>query len=151
MRLLKDRGFVHPVPSEITPARLYHERRAWLQRLAAGGAGAALALWGGRAALAQAAPTARPNKLAPLPGAKSGVAGALTMEKLTSYEHVTGYNNFYEFGTEKSEPAANAGRLKTRPWTVAIEGAVNKPGTWDLDALLKLAPMEERIYRLALR
>ena len=70
------------------------------------------------------------------------------MEKLTSYAHVTGYNNFYEFGTDKSDPAANAGTLKPRPWTVSIEGEVKKPGTWDLDALLKLAPMEERIYRL---
>jgi sulfoxide reductase catalytic subunit YedY len=58
----------------------------------------------------------------------SGVAGAVTMEKLTSYEHATTYNNFYEFGTDKSDPAANAGTLKPRPWTVAIEGEVKKPG-----------------------
>ena len=67
---------------------------------------------------------------------------------LTPYAHVAGYNNFYEFGTDKSEPAANAGSLKTRPWTVQVEGEVRKPGTFDIDALLKLAPMEERIYRL---
>lgn len=138
-----DRGFRHAPASEITPASTYLNRRAWLQGLAIGGTG--LAAWAGREALAQ---TTRPGKLAPLPATRSAVAGALTVDKPTTYLHVTGYNNYYEFGTEKSDPAANAGRLKTRPWTVAIEGEVAKPGTWDLDALLKLAPMEERIYRL---
>jgi methionine sulfoxide reductase catalytic subunit len=76
------------------------------------------------------------------------VAGATTMEKATSYEDATSYNNFYEFGTDKSDPVANAGKLKPRPWTVEVEGLVNKPGRFDIDALLKLAPMEERIYRL---
>ena len=70
------------------------------------------------------------------------------MDKLTPYADATSYNNFYEFGTDKSDPARNAGTLKPRPWTVAVEGEVKKPGSFDLDALLKLAPMEERIYRL---
>jgi sulfoxide reductase catalytic subunit YedY len=70
------------------------------------------------------------------------------MEKPTAYEHITTYNNFYEFGTDKDDPARHAGRLKTRPWTVAVEGEVGKPRVWDLDDLLRLAPMEERIYRL---
>jgi len=68
-------------------------------------------------------------------------------DKLTSYKDVTTYNNFYEFGTDKADPARNAHTLKTRPWTVSVEGLVNKPKVWDIDALLKLAPMEERIYR----
>ncbi len=137
--------FDHAVPSDITPRSVYLQRRQWMQQAAASGAGLALALWADRPALAQAP---RPGKRAPLPAARSPVAGAVTMEKLTDFSHVTGYNNFYEFGTEKSDPAANAGALKTRPWTVSIEGEVKKPGVWDIDSLLKLAPMEDRIYRL---
>jgi sulfoxide reductase catalytic subunit YedY len=146
MKYLPDRGFEHPVPSEITPRAAWLNRRAWLQALAAGGGG--LAAWAARDATAAAAAVARPGKLAALPAVRSSVPGALTSETLTTYAHVTGYNNFYEFGTDKSEPAANAGSLKTRPWTVQVEGEVRKPGTFDIDALLKLAPMEERIYRL---
>jgi len=142
MHFLKDRVYAHPIGSEITPQPVYTQRRRLVQGLAAG---AALAALPGFDAQAQAA---RPGKLAPLPGARSAVAGATTVERPTPYTDLTGYNNYYEFGTDKSDPARNAGRLKTRPWTVAIEGEVKKPGTWDLDALLKLAPMEERIYRL---
>ncbi|MCW5665793.1 MAG: protein-methionine-sulfoxide reductase catalytic subunit MsrP [Piscinibacter sp.] len=144
MHFHPDRGFAHPVASEITPRAVYEERRALLKRIALGAAGSALAGWAARDALAQA----RPGRLAPLPGARSGVAGALTMEKPTAYDDVTGYNNFYEFGTDKSDPARYAGTLKPRPWTVAVEGAVAKPKVYDLDELLKLAPMEERLYRL---
>jgi methionine sulfoxide reductase catalytic subunit len=136
MHYLQDRGFVHPLSSEITPRAAYLSRR---QLLAA--AGAALALPAG-------AQTTRPGKLAALPGAKSAVAGALTMDKLTPYGDVSTYNNFYEFGTDKADPARNAGSLKLKPWTVAVEGEVKKPGNYDLDSLLKLAPLEERIYRL---
>jgi sulfoxide reductase catalytic subunit YedY len=145
MQYLKDRGFVHPHASDITPRGVYEQRRAWLRHMAAGAAGAVLAGWAGRDALAQ---VQRAGKLAPLPGARSAVPGALTMEKLTAYGDVTTYNNFYEFGTDKSDPARSAGSLKTRPWTVAVEGEVKKPKVFDLDELLKLAPMEERIYRL---
>lgn len=69
-------------------------------------------------------------------------------EELTPYKDVTTYNNFYELGTGKSDPAKNAGSMKTSPWTLSIEGAVNKPRTFSVDDLLKLAPLEERIYRL---
>ena len=145
MQYLKDRGFVHPVPSEITPRAVHASRRTLVRGLAAGAALAALP-----PAFGQGAPaaTARPGKLAPLPAARSAVAGATTLEKPTPYADVTGYNNFYEFGTDKESPARRAGAMKTRPWTVLIDGAVKKPGRYDLDALLKLAPMEERIYRL---
>ena len=61
---------------------------------------------------------------------------------------MTSYNNFYEFGTDKSEPAIRSGSLKTRPWTLTVEGLVKKPLNFDMDDLLKLAPIEERIYRL---
>ena len=145
MHFLKDRGFAHAHASEITPAAMYERRRDMLKLLATGAAGATLAAWAGRDALAQAA---RPNQLAPLPGARSAVAGGVTMEKLTPYADVTGYNNYYEFGTDKADPAQNAHTLKTKPWTVAIEGEVKKPKVFDLDDLLKLSPMEERIYRL---
>ena len=134
-------GFVHPRSSEITSRSAYLQRRQWLAGLAAAGVA-----WASRDAWAQGA--SRPGKLAPLPGKASTVAGANTMEKATSYEDATSYNNFYEFGTDKSDPVANAGKLKPRPWTVEVEGLVNKPGRFDIDALLKLAPMEERIYRL---
>jgi len=141
-------GHVHPIASEITPRALYEQRRDFLRLLAAGGAGAALAGWAGRDALAQAAATARPGKLAALAGTRSSVAGAVTLDKPTAYADAASYNNFYEFGTDKSDPARRAGTLQTRPWTVAIEGEVKKPQTLGIDELLKLAPMEERIYRL---
>jgi methionine sulfoxide reductase catalytic subunit len=65
----------------------------------------------------------------------------------TSLEDITHYNNFYEFGTDKGDPARNAGSLRTMPWTVAVEGLVKKPKTFDIDTLLKLRPLEERVYR----
>ncbi len=71
-----------------------------------------------------------------------------TDDKLTPYKDVTTYNNFYEFGTDKSDPAKLAGTLITRPWTITVEGEVKKPKTYDIDALLKLVPLEERIYRM---
>ena len=143
MRLLKERGFIHRTPSEITPSAVYHARREWLQRAALGLAGTGLASFAARDALAQA-----PGKLSALPGARSAVPGALVMDKATAYADVTAYNNFYEFGTDKSDPARTAGSLKTRPWTVSVEGEIKKPKVYDLAELLKLAPMEERIYRL---
>ena len=145
MHFLKDRGFDHRLPSEITPRDVYEGRRQMLARMAAGAAGVTLAAWAARDARAQ---VARPGKLAPLPGMRSSVAGAATMEKPTPYADVSTYNNFYEFGTDKADPARYAGSLKTRPWTVAVEGEVKKPGTFDIETLLKLAPMEERVYRL---
>ena len=144
----RDNGFNHPLASEITPQAVYQNRRQWLLTTAALGGG--MAVWAGRDAWAQGAPaTAKPpGRLAALPGRRSAVDGAVTMEALTSYEDASSYNNYYEFGTDKSDPVDQAKALKPRPWTVAVEGLVNKPGTFDLDALLKLSPMEERIYRL---
>lgn len=142
-----DHGFQHPLPSEITPQSAYLHRREWMQRVALGAGGAALSAWASRDALAQAA-AARPNRLAALSGTRSSVAGAQTVEAATEYVHASTYNNFYEFGTDKADPAANALAMKTRPWTVAVEGLVNKPRTYGIDDLIKLAPMEERTYRL---
>jgi methionine sulfoxide reductase catalytic subunit len=70
-----------------------------------------------------------------------------TGEQLTSFEDITHYNNFYEFGVDKSQPAKNAGALPTRPWTVKVEGKVKTPKTFDIEALLKLRPLEDRVYR----
>ena len=143
-----DSGFSHPLPSEITSASAYAGRRELLKRMAAGAGGAALASWAGRAAWAQGAGTVRPGKLAALPGAKSAVVGAITMDKLTDYKDASTYNNFYEFGTDKGDPAKNAHTLKTSPWTVDVEGLVKKPAKYTLEDLLKLSAQEERIYRL---
>ena len=145
-RLHRDRGFTHPIPSEITPRTVYEERRRVLQTLALGGAGAALAAWAGRDALAQAA--TRPGKLAALAAAPSAVPGASTLDKPTSYQDASTYNNFYEFGTDKVDPARNAHTLKTDPWAVEVEGLVKKPGKYALEDLLRLSAQEERIYRL---
>ena len=145
--LIKTRadGFNHALPSEITPFPAYRNRRE-LIRLAAGGvAGAALASWAGRQALAQAA---RPGKHAALPGARSAVPGAVTMEKVTEYKDSSTYNNFYEFGTDKADPAKNAHTLKTTPWVVEVDGMVKKPARYTLEDLVKLSAQEERVYRL---
>ena len=81
-----------------------------------------------------------------------GVAAAApalaAVEEPNSFEQITNYNNFYEFGLDKGDPALRAGSLKTKPWTVRIDGEVRKPQTLDIDSLLKLAPIEERLYRL---
>ena len=99
----------------------YEGRRELLKRLGAGAAGVALASWATRNAEAQ---VARPGKLPALAGERSAISGSATMEKPSAYVDATGYNNFYEFGTDKGDPARNAHTLKTRPWTVAIEGVV---------------------------
>jgi methionine sulfoxide reductase catalytic subunit len=138
-------GFIHPVSSDITPARVYEGRRDMIKLMATGVAGAAMAAWAARDARAQ---VARPGKLAALPGAKSAIAGAATMEKITDYKDASSYNNYYEFGTDKSDPAKNAHTLRTTPWTVEIEGLVKKPAKYTLEDLLKLSAQEERIYRL---
>ncbi len=145
MLIRKDEGFIHPRASEITPRAVYEQRREFLKRMAVGAAGAGLAAWAAREGLAQ---VAAPGKLAPLRGAKSAVAGAVVPDKVTPYRDITTYNNFYEFGTEKDDPYANAGSLRTRPWSVRVEGEVRKPATFGIDELLKMAPMEERIYRM---
>ena len=139
-------GFNHPVASEITPQGIYQGRRDMIRLMATGAAGVAAAGWAGRQALAQT--VQKPGKLAALPGAKSAVSGAVTMEKVTDYKDVTTYNNFYEFGTDKADPAKNAHTLVTKPWSVAIEGLVKQPRSYTLEDLIKLSPQEERIYRL---
>ena len=120
--------------SEITDETLYWNRREFFAGLLAAG----LALSAGeRRALAQALGSG------PRPGPQAGP----DPDEPTSYEAITSYNNFYEFGTGKEDPKAHAGNLRTRPWTVRIEGEIARPGTYDLDDLLRPHPLEERIYR----
>jgi sulfoxide reductase catalytic subunit YedY len=138
--LIKTPAPHEPSPSEITPHGVYLNRRTLIAGL---GVATASPL-----ALAQSPGAAGGGKLPKLPGARSTVAGALVLDKPTAYADATSYNNFYEFGTDKDDPARNAHTLKTRPWTVAVEGECAKPGRYDIETLLKLAPMEERIYRL---
>jgi methionine sulfoxide reductase catalytic subunit len=136
-------GFIHPVSSDITPQRVYQGRRDLIKLMATGVAGAAVASFAAREALAQA-----PGKGAALAGVKSSVAGAVVMDKVTDYKDASTYNNFYEFGTDKADPAKNAHTLKTTPWTVEVDGLVKKPAKYALEDLLKLSAQEERIYRL---
>jgi sulfoxide reductase catalytic subunit YedY len=145
MQFLRDRGYAHKNGSEITPRDVYRSRRECLRRIATATAGTAVAAWTTRDALGQ---VARPGKLAALAAARSAVPGALTMERATAYPDVTTYNNFYEFGTDKSDPAQHAGSLKVRPWSMRVEGEVRQARTFDIEDLLKLAPMEERVYRM---
>lgn len=127
--------------SEITPRSVYMSRRRFLTKTTVAGA----ALVAGRAALPLFLSPAQAQAGAKLEGVvKSSFS---TDEKVTPYEDVTHYNNFYEFGTDKEEPAELAKNFKTRPWTVAVEGEVNKPAVYDIEKILKLAPLEERIYR----
>ena len=131
-----------PSVSEITPKAVYRDRRRLLA--AAGLAAAGLPLVASTSARAQRL-SAVNGELASLPGKASPLS---TMERPTSFEDATSYNNYYEFGTDKSDPARHAGSLITRPWTVVVEGEVAKPKTFDVEELLKLAAQEERIYRM---
>jgi sulfoxide reductase catalytic subunit YedY len=110
--------------SDVTPKHLWLSRRSLLA---------------GAAGLAVAGPAA-----ARIDARRSALS---TDAKPNTLEEITTYNNFYEFGTDKSDPSRNAGSLKTDPWSVAIEGLVDKPGTYGLDDLLKGIALEERIYR----
>ena len=112
MHLIKNQGQQHPLSSEITPREAFEQRRLLLRGLSTAVAGTALATWAGREAMAQ---TAAPGKLARLASVPSRVAGAMTMEKASSYQDASTYNNYYEFGTDKADPAKNAGSLRTRP------------------------------------
>jgi sulfoxide reductase catalytic subunit YedY len=142
-------GYVSPLVSEITAPEVVADRRALLQQMATGAAGLAMASWASRQAFAQnSLSTEKPGKLATLLSTPSAVPGARVIEKPTSYKDASSYNNFYEFGTDKADPAVNAHTLKTTPWAIEVEGLVKNPGKFALEDLLKLSPMEERIYRL---
>jgi methionine sulfoxide reductase catalytic subunit len=127
--------------SEITPKALFVNRRAFLTGIATAGA-AAVAGFGLRD-LARPGVTVQAN--AKIDGIQKSPFS--TTETTTPYKDVTNYNNYYEFSTDKYEPAGLAKNFKTRPWTVTIDGLVNKKKTLDVDSILKLSAPEERIYR----
>lgn len=141
----RDRGYSHTVPSDITPQSFYRSRRTLLTAIAAGSAGAVLAGWAARDARAQ---MARPGLRAGLAAPLSSLAGATVLEPPTTIQDATSYNNFYEFGPDKGDPARGAVSMRTSPWAVDVEGLVRKPARFGLDDLIKVAPLEERIYRL---
>jgi methionine sulfoxide reductase catalytic subunit len=130
------------IPSrEITDERHYLNRRAFMRASAAAAVGAAGTAFTAPGLLAQDA------GLAPLSDVRKSPLST-TGEALTDYDAITSYNNFYEFGTDKSDPKRNSGRFKPLPWKVRIDGEVGKPGDYDLDDLLSSHPLEERVYRL---
>lgn len=134
---------IHTIaPSEITSEALWLTRREWLKIAGIGALAAGTSSLIPGLAQAAADVTGKPA----LPATRNpafSVDAALTSEK-----DVTSYNNFYEFGTGKDDPHRYADRMQTEPWTVRVEGEVERPGTYDIDTLRKLADMEERIYRL---
>jgi methionine sulfoxide reductase catalytic subunit len=128
--------------SEITPKKLYLNRRAFLKTVSAAGATAAAAL---------AFPGVVSFPAESRAGTKLGgirKSPLSTDEPLNSYKQITTYNNFYELGTDKASPAQNAKYLATKPWTVSVEGAVKHAKVYDIETLMKLSPLEERVYRL---
>lgn len=125
--------------SEITPKSAYLNRRKFMTGMSAAGA----VLLAGPALLELAAPE-RAQATVKLPGLKTTLR---TDEKQTPYKDVTSYNNFYEYGVNKDDPAREAWRLKPSPWTVSVEGFVKKPRTYGVEDIMKMAPLEERIYR----
>ena len=128
-------------PSEITPHEIFRRRR---ELIGAAGALSVVSALGGVASMAwPAGATAEPIRLF---GVKKSPFS--TDEKPTPYDVVTSYNNFYEFGTDKSDPAENAGKLKVSPWSVSVEGEIKRPKVYDIDELMKLSSLEERVYRL---
>jgi methionine sulfoxide reductase catalytic subunit len=139
-----------PSPSEITPERLYLRRREFIRNAALFGAPSAAVggslLWLMNGIRADPRPGAGSSGGKELTIARPGTDS--TDETPTPYDDVTTYNNFYEFGTDKGDPAEYAGALRPRPWTVRIDGEVERPRTVDIDELLGWFPLEERIYRM---
>ncbi|MFN7087682.1 MAG: protein-methionine-sulfoxide reductase catalytic subunit MsrP [Burkholderiales bacterium] len=126
------------LPSEITDRTVFINRRQFMQ------GAATMALAAGVPGLSAAAAVAQ-NRIELPPVRKSAYSAT---ERPNSLKDISGYVNFYEFGTDKSSPVVRARNLKTRPWTVKVEGEVRRPRTYDVEELLRLAPFEERIYRL---
>jgi len=132
--------------SEITDERVYLNRRNFLR----GAALAATTFATGvlyKQLLAPEAEVATPTGRVAADSQSAPKQWGLPGEEATSYQDITHYNNFYEFGTDKYSPARRAQSLVTRPWTVSVEGLVNKPKVFDLDELTRLFPPEDRIYR----
>jgi sulfoxide reductase catalytic subunit YedY len=128
--------------SEITPKDLYLNRRQFIASVSTTAITAGAALAG----VDLLRPAGQARAAEKLPNIKKSPYS--TDEKQNSFKEITTYNNFYELGVDKGDPAENAKYLTTRPWTVTVEGEIKKPKTFDIDALMKLSPLEERVYRL---
>ena len=143
----------NPPPSEITPEAVYADRRRFLKNaalFAATAAGTSAALlwltdgWKKGAVRRESAEGTAPDTAAP-----RGASGPFdTTEARTPFADITSYNNFYEFGSNKDDPARYAGALRTRPWAVTVEGEVHRPQTFDIDALFAAFPSQTRVYRM---
>ncbi len=129
--------------SEVTPKELFLRRREFI---AAAGVTAAAVATNGFGLLKDDEVGAQNPKAQKLGDLKKSPFS--TDEKINSYKDVTTYNNFYEFGTDKDDPGKYAGTLRPRPWSVVVEGQCGKPGTYDIEDIMKWAPLEERIYRM---
>ena len=129
--------------SDITDKKVYLNRREFIRAAAITGATAAAGLLGAEALSAAAKGAAHGRKLATV---KKGFALNAT-DKVNAWEDITSYNNYYEFGTDKSDPAEMARNFKTEPWTVTVDGECNKKGVMNLEDVLKGETLEERIYR----
>src|SRR6202030_4798398 len=127
--------------SDVTPKSVYTQRREFLRAMGIAGAAA----FAGTAAWRLGMPLDEVHANSKLDVASKSPFS--TTEKETPYNDVTHYNNFYEFGTDKTDPAKNAQKFRTSPWTVSVEGEVKKPRKFSMDEILKIAPLEERIYR----
>jgi sulfoxide reductase catalytic subunit YedY len=128
--------------SEITDKKIYVNRRQFMQAAAGTAAAAAAGVLGSEALLSAKTPAAHGRKLENLKKSSFSVS-----EKPNSWDDITTYNNYYEFGTDKDDPSSNARKFKTDNWTVAVDGECNKKATWHLEDILKDEPLEERIYR----
>src|SRR5262249_22197492 len=143
-----------PPSSEITPESLYLRRRELIKN----GArifGTAALVGSGLTYLVHAAPAPDAPETPPLEAASASDTPQIvsdtefdTDEPRTAYQSVTTYNNFYEFGLDKDEPALNAHTLQPRPWTIEVGGLVSQPQTIDIDGLLTWFPLQERVYRM---
>jgi len=129
----------------VTPESVWLQRRQLL-KLAGISAASGVGLGAGAVWAQTRSPQVQP--VVPMASTPSQVRGARATDKVAPWKDATTYNNFYEFGTDKSDPYNEAHRLITSPWQVRVEGLVNKPTTFDIDDLRRLAPIEERIYRL---
>jgi methionine sulfoxide reductase catalytic subunit len=127
--------------ADVTPKSVYTNRRAFLRAMGIAGTAALV----GSAAWKLALPGEEVHATSKLNVASKSPFS--TTEKETPYNDVTHYNNFYEFGTDKTDPAKNSQNFRTSPWTVSVEGEVKTPRKYSLDEILKIAPLEERIYR----
>lgn len=138
--------------SEITPYEVYLNRRRFMGRMARAAVAAAVTPGALAACDFQGGSAEAAEGLAAGDAAGGGIGGSAggraQEDALTPYDDVTQYNNYYEFGTGKADPARNAGSLKTRPWTVTVEGHCERPGEYAIEDILARFPSEERVYRL---